>query len=1178
MIDRMTDAAFAAMPDGTAEKGFGAMETDRGCLPLTAMDLDTAIDGVVAHSTVAQTFRNVFDEPLEATYIFPLPPRAAVIRFRMIVDGAVIEGRIDERGRARMDYDRAIAEGRSAAIAEEERPDVFTIRVGNIPAKSLARVEFTLVAPLAIDGLEATYRFPLVVAERYCPGVPLDGDPVGDGVLADTDLVPDASRISPPVFLPGFPNPVRLGIRVSIRRSSVATDAPRITTSIPARNEHDESRFLVIVEPGQRLDRDFVLRWPLPAGELAVGMFTIEPDAMRPVGMGRAEGSTAAPGEGTFSCVILPPAATTRSRQPRDVVFVLDRSGSMGAWQIGAARRALGRMIETLSEEDRLAVIAFDDSVEHFGPKLELVAATDRQRWAIVEWLATIQARGGTEMAAALEAGLRLLASPGRKPASAPSDRSAMLVLVTDGQIGDEERVLAKLEKRLGRTILHVVGIDTAINEGLLSRLADASGGSVEIVESEARLDAVMDRIQERLVEPLLNDLRIEGHGLEIVAGSLVPARIPDLHPGVPLVVRGRYAKGGSGTVTVHGHERCGAPWRLDVVPAESQAAGLGVLWARGRLRQLEDGLTLCHGPATSELEKRIIDLSTAFGVLCRFTAVVVVDDRQPNETRAGALRRIVQPVAQKISGWTAHQGIRRSTSAGLSFPLRGVFPMFDQDQAPIADAAIASDFGASSPSEISPPEIDPLTAIPSGPLDHASQQAVICEALALLKPRSGRIADVTAESQAFLFMEVRKVIDRLRAGGAPVAVVDSLIDALRHVLIHSGDTAALVGFLDVVASFAGAGDRWWLAPPRKQAFWRSALPIALACGLLLPGSASADPLTAAQATSFARLALDGIAKEYPHKPADVLNGDADVQPPRQVHPAFHGCYDWHSAVHGHWMLVRILRRFPGLGIEGEIRAALSKNLTAGNLEAEARFFSRPGAKSFERPYGWAWLLKLAAELHDWDDPEGREWSAHLRPLVEGIVASYLDYFPKQTYPNRSGVHSSTAFGLSFALDYARAVKHEKLEALVVERSRSYFGADERIPAAWEPDGADFFSPSLMEADLMRRVLPAEAFRGWFHRFLPDLAAGVPSSILEPATVTDRTDPQLVHLDGLNLSRARCLRSVAAMFPEEDATRQTLLAAAERHAAAGLAHVTSGDYAGEHWLASFATWLLTEGE
>ena len=327
--------------------------------------------------------------------------------------------------------------------------------------------------------------------------------------------------------------------------------------------------------------------------------------------------------------------------------------------------------------------------------------------------------------------------------------------------------------------------------------------------------------------------------------------------------------------------------------------------------------------------------------------------------------------------------------------------------------------------------------------------------------------------------------------------------------------------------------------------------------------------------TAFARLALRGIRTEYPNKPADVLNADADVRPPREIHPAFYGCYDWHSAVHGHWMLVRLLRTAPGVPIEAEIREALAANLTAANLETEAAFFRRPGAKSYERPYGWAWLLKLAEELHGWDDPQGRAWEANIRPLVDVIVEGYIAYYPKQTYPTRSGVHSSTAFGLAFALDYARAVGHADLERLVVERSRAYFERDGRLPAVWEPDGIDFFSPSLMESDLMRRVLPADEFPIWFAAALPDVAAGGPRSIMSPAEVTDRTDPQLVHLDGLNLSRAWCMRGIAGALPEGDPAREALVASAQLHAAAALPHVASGDYAGEHWLASFATYLLT---
>jgi hypothetical protein len=341
------------------------------------------------------------------------------------------------------------------------------------------------------------------------------------------------------------------------------------------------------------------------------------------------------------------------------------------------------------------------------------------------------------------------------------------------------------------------------------------------------------------------------------------------------------------------------------------------------------------------------------------------------------------------------------------------------------------------------------------------------------------------------------------------------------------------------------------------------------------PRSKKALAMNREQASAFARLALKGLSKEYPNKPGDVLNSAADVQNPRTVHPAFYGCYDWHSSVHGHWMLVRLLRLVPELPEKQQIRAVLAEQLTAKNLKAEADYFARSNSQSFERPYGWAWLLKLAEELHGWDDQDGKAWSQNVQPLADVIMARYLSYFPKQTYPIRSGVHPNTAFGLAFALDYARAVGHSKLRALVEERSRSYFAKDRQIPAAWEPDGADFFSPSLMEADLMRRVLPPAEFRTWFKYFLPEVAKGEPRSLLEPAKVSDRTDPQLVHLDGLNLSRAWCLRGTAAALPKDDPARKVLLESAARHVEAALPHVASGDYAGEHWLASFAVYLLS---
>jgi hypothetical protein len=329
------------------------------------------------------------------------------------------------------------------------------------------------------------------------------------------------------------------------------------------------------------------------------------------------------------------------------------------------------------------------------------------------------------------------------------------------------------------------------------------------------------------------------------------------------------------------------------------------------------------------------------------------------------------------------------------------------------------------------------------------------------------------------------------------------------------------------------------------------------------------------QASAFAKLALKGIAREYPNKPGHVLSGPADIQGPRALHPAFYGCYDWHSSVHSHWMLVRLLRLFPELPERKQIREALAAHLTAENLKAEAAYFGRPNTRSFERTYGWAWLLKLAEELHTWDDGDARQWSRNLEPLAQVIVKRYVTFLPKQTYPIRRGVHPNTAFGLAFALDYARAAGDKRLAKLIEERSRDYFGSDVTAPVAWEPDGTDFLSPSLEEADLMRRVLPSAEFRTWFQAFLPGIASGAAKSVLTPAKVTDRSDPQLVHLDGLNLSRAWCMRGIASALAPDDPAREVLLRSAGRHAEAGLSHVASGEYVGEHWLASFAVYLLT---
>jgi hypothetical protein len=332
--------------------------------------------------------------------------------------------------------------------------------------------------------------------------------------------------------------------------------------------------------------------------------------------------------------------------------------------------------------------------------------------------------------------------------------------------------------------------------------------------------------------------------------------------------------------------------------------------------------------------------------------------------------------------------------------------------------------------------------------------------------------------------------------------------------------------------------------------------------------------LDAAAAERFAKLALACIDREYPNKPEHVLDSAADAKPPREFHPAFFGCYDWHSSVHGHWMLVRLLKTFPDMPSAKEIRARLAAHFTAEAMETEARYLDIKSNRSFERTYGWAWTLRLMSELQRWDDPDAKTWRANIEPLAKTLVARLKDFLPKLTSPIRTGVHPNTAFALGEASDYVKAAGDKELEGVVAKRARDYYAHDRACPLAYEPSGEDFFSPCMEEADLMRRVLPAAEFSSWLGGFLPGLAAGKPFP-LSPAVVSDPTDPRLVHLDGLNLTRAWTLRAIARALPAADGRRKVLEASAAKHAEAGLMRVSSGNYEGEHWLASFAVYLLT---
>ncbi len=637
---------------GEHENGFGALQTPAGRLPLRAMSVQADIHGLVARVKLRQRFCNPLNQPLQATYIFPLPDRGAVTSFVMEAEGQRLEALLEERDRARRRYLRAVAQGRRAAMVEEERPEVFTLQVGNILPRTETVVELVLVVPLEVLEHEATFRFPLVVAPRFVPGVPLSGPSVGSGTAPDTDQVPDASRVTPPVLLPGFPNPVQLSLEVRLHPSGLFAKgwSERLACTLHSVVVEQGPPCLVRLLPGERLNRDFLLRIPLGGESLCSNLQLAFPD----------DGAAA-----VFAVTVVPPRLQQAARtSSRDVVFVLDRSGSMSGWKIVAARRALGRMIDTLQPQDRFAVLAFDHLLEFFagendaeqyasGSPPRLLWASDRNRYRAVEWLSRIDAQGGTQLGPALLGAAEML----RPHAADDFDREAVLVLVTDGQMAQEDLLLRMLAQCTARRPMRIfaVGIDRAVNQGLLRRLAQQGRGWCETIESEDRLDEAMQRIHRVLAEPVLRDLQLCFEGWDGQPVDVVPEPLPEVFAQRPALICGRLPVAEAAAplrLIVQGRLPDGTLWRQELAPEAAPAEILLPLWGRMQVRLLEDRYaTRAAGDGQDELARQIVRTSLESRVLSRFTAYVVVVNRSQVICYIGPGTSVIQPV-ELPQGW----------------------------------------------------------------------------------------------------------------------------------------------------------------------------------------------------------------------------------------------------------------------------------------------------------------------------------------------------------------------------------------------------------------------------------------------------------------------------------------------------------------------------------------------
>ncbi|MBS1953119.1 MAG: VWA domain-containing protein [Cyanobacteria bacterium SZAS-4] len=644
-------------PDvGPSNRVLGCIEVTQGnkrrSLPLTSVQIAARVADRLAHVTIKETFKNPYSDHLEAVYIFPLAGGSAVSSFKMMVGERTIVGRVDERQAARDQYVDALQSGKRAALMEQERDDVFTVQVGNLPPGEEVTVEITYSEKLGyFDNGTTELRLPLVVAPRYIPGHALSRINLGDGVELDTDIVPDASRISPPRLALGVDPKTALSLTVELAGDQVIEDLSCSQHATKLGTSKDGFK-VTLAREDELLDRDFVLRWRVATDTLQSNFLVYR----NPENKSECYGMIS----------LLPPKSDGVGTIARDVIFVVDRSGSMNGTKMASAARACAMLINTLGPQDRFAVQAFDNVAEwmnQFGNRF--VHSDEGGKQQGERYLRGITARGGTEMHNSLQEAIVTMKSRGE-----PQKRLPIIVVLTDGEVGNESPILKHVQSELGDIRVFAIGIDTAVNDGFLNRLAALGGGTASFVQPGAQLEDALSGIGREIGTPIVTNLTLEDINCGLDASSIAPCRIPDLFEGRASNAFFKFSASklkelANAKLKVKGRLTDGGKFVQEVRAKVIDNPALAQLWAKSYVVDLEDQYRISNTHAQSALHAQIVNVAMAHSLLTKFTAFVVVDEAEIVNS-SGAMRTVVQPV-QMPAQWTNEQ----STATGANLPLR---------------------------------------------------------------------------------------------------------------------------------------------------------------------------------------------------------------------------------------------------------------------------------------------------------------------------------------------------------------------------------------------------------------------------------------------------------------------------------------------------------------------------